>query len=51
MTIPMAMLTDTTRCVGCEKCVEACKKENGLDAECMTMNPVRKGTAMMSGKA
>jgi len=30
MTIPMAMLTDTTRCVGCEKCVEACKKENGL---------------------
>jgi formate dehydrogenase iron-sulfur subunit len=26
----MAILTDTTRCVGCEKCVEGCKKVNGL---------------------
>jgi formate dehydrogenase iron-sulfur subunit len=25
-----AILTDTTKCVGCEKCVAACKKENGL---------------------
>ena len=30
MTTQMAILTDTTRCVGCEKCVTACKKENGL---------------------
>ncbi|MEJ2185123.1 MAG: 4Fe-4S dicluster domain-containing protein [Gemmatimonadota bacterium] len=25
-----AILVDTTRCVGCEECVLACKKENGL---------------------
>jgi formate dehydrogenase iron-sulfur subunit len=25
-----AILTDTTKCVGCEKCVEACKEVNGL---------------------
>jgi len=25
-----AILIDTTRCVGCEKCVAACKEENGL---------------------
>jgi formate dehydrogenase iron-sulfur subunit len=26
----VAILTDTTRCTGCEKCVEACKEENDL---------------------
>lgn len=26
----VAILTDTTRCIGCEACVEACKDENGL---------------------
>jgi formate dehydrogenase iron-sulfur subunit len=25
-----AMLIDTTRCTGCEKCVEACRRANGL---------------------
>jgi formate dehydrogenase iron-sulfur subunit len=25
-----AILTDTTKCTGCERCVEACKKVNGL---------------------
>jgi formate dehydrogenase iron-sulfur subunit len=25
-----AILTDTTKCVGCEKCVQACKRVNGL---------------------
>lgn len=30
MTNSAAILIDTTRCVGCEKCVEACKEENGL---------------------
>lgn len=30
MTNQMAILTDTTRCVGCEKCVNACKTENEL---------------------
>jgi len=27
---PVAILTDTTRCTGCEKCVTACKDENDL---------------------
>ncbi|MFH1723723.1 MAG: 4Fe-4S dicluster domain-containing protein [Elusimicrobiota bacterium] len=27
---PVAILTDTTLCTGCEECVAACKKENGL---------------------
>ena len=30
MNEPVAILTDVTRCTGCERCVEACKKENGL---------------------
>ena len=30
MSEPMAILTDVTRCTGCEKCVEACRQENGL---------------------
>jgi formate dehydrogenase iron-sulfur subunit len=30
MTQPVAILTDTTRCTGCEKCVAACKEENEL---------------------
>jgi formate dehydrogenase iron-sulfur subunit len=30
MTSSVAILTDTTRCTGCEKCVDACKKENDL---------------------
>jgi formate dehydrogenase iron-sulfur subunit len=29
--IEPAILTDTTRCTGCEKCVVACKQENGLE--------------------
>jgi len=28
-----AILTDTTRCVGCEKCVVACKQANSLPAD------------------
>jgi len=28
-----AILTDTTRCTGCEKCVSACKEVNGLGAD------------------
>jgi len=28
-----AILIDVTRCTGCERCVEACKKENGLRPE------------------
>ena len=30
MTVRFAILNDTTLCTGCESCVEACKKENGL---------------------
>jgi formate dehydrogenase iron-sulfur subunit len=30
MTSSMAILTDTTLCIGCEKCVEACRQENHL---------------------
>lgn len=30
MKSPKAILTDTTLCIGCEECVEACKRENGL---------------------
>jgi formate dehydrogenase iron-sulfur subunit len=30
MTDTFGMLIDTTRCTGCEKCVVACKEENGL---------------------
>lgn len=30
MKTPFAILTDTTLCTGCEKCVEACRKENNL---------------------
>ena len=30
MTTPMAILTDTTRCTGCEQCVAACKRQNNL---------------------
>ncbi|MBI5489065.1 MAG: 4Fe-4S dicluster domain-containing protein [Deltaproteobacteria bacterium] len=30
MTAAKAILNDTTRCTGCEKCVSACKRENGL---------------------
>ena len=30
MTPPVAILTDVTRCTGCEQCVAACKSENGL---------------------
>lgn len=29
----MAILTDVTRCIGCEECVEACKKVNRLGDE------------------
>jgi len=28
-----AILTDTTLCIGCEKCVEACKRENELEKD------------------
>jgi formate dehydrogenase iron-sulfur subunit len=31
--IAKAILTDTTRCTGCEKCVSACKEANGLAAD------------------
>ncbi len=30
MTGRVGILTDTTLCTGCERCVEACKQENGL---------------------
>jgi formate dehydrogenase iron-sulfur subunit len=30
MTTPVAILTDVTRCTGCEECVKACKETNGL---------------------
>jgi formate dehydrogenase iron-sulfur subunit len=30
MKSPVAILTDTTRCTGCERCVDACKEENHL---------------------
>ena len=30
MSTPKAILTDTTRCTGCERCVRACKAYNGL---------------------
>jgi formate dehydrogenase iron-sulfur subunit len=30
MTARKAILTDTTRCTGCEECVKACKEEKGL---------------------
>lgn len=30
MTIQVGILNDTTLCTGCERCVEACKKEYGL---------------------
>jgi formate dehydrogenase iron-sulfur subunit len=30
MTVAKAILTDTTRCTGCERCVEACKREYHL---------------------
>jgi len=33
MTEPVAILTDVTRCTGCEECVAACKAENDLDAD------------------
>jgi formate dehydrogenase iron-sulfur subunit len=29
----MAILNDVTRCIGCEKCVEACQASNGLPQE------------------
>ncbi len=29
----MAILTDVTKCVGCEKCVDACREVNGLPKE------------------
>lgn len=30
---PVAILTDVTRCIGCEKCVAACKREHDLGAD------------------
>jgi formate dehydrogenase iron-sulfur subunit len=30
MTVARAILTDTTLCIGCEQCVEACRQANGL---------------------
>ncbi|MHC4127263.1 MAG: 4Fe-4S dicluster domain-containing protein [Planctomycetota bacterium] len=33
MSEPMAILTDVTLCTGCEKCVEACRQEQGLDED------------------
>jgi formate dehydrogenase iron-sulfur subunit len=29
----MAILTDVTKCIGCEKCVDACQEANGLPKE------------------
>ena len=26
----MSILTDVTKCIGCDKCVEACREENNL---------------------
>ena len=28
-----AILTDTTKCIGCLECVSACKKENRLEGD------------------
>jgi formate dehydrogenase iron-sulfur subunit len=33
MTDRLAILNDTTLCTGCERCVEACKHENNLEAD------------------
>ena len=33
MSLPVAILTDVTRCTGCERCVAACKQENELGAD------------------
>jgi formate dehydrogenase iron-sulfur subunit len=33
MTVRVGILNDTTLCTGCERCVEACKKENHLGAD------------------
>jgi len=33
MSMPLAILTDVTRCTGCEKCVDACKEHNRLDKD------------------
>ena len=33
MTEPIAILTDTTLCTGCEECVAACKEEYGLERD------------------
>ncbi len=33
MTIQVGILNDTTLCTGCERCVEACKQENGLGVD------------------
>jgi len=33
MTIRVGILNDTTLCTGCERCVEACKKENRLGSD------------------
>lgn len=33
MTASLAILTDTTLCTGCERCVEACKAENELGTD------------------
>jgi len=34
-----AILTDTTKCIGCEECVAACKKANGLGRDLPTRDP------------
>jgi formate dehydrogenase iron-sulfur subunit len=33
MSETMAILTDVTRCTGCEKCVDACREAQGLDKD------------------